>query len=245
MKVALFVPCYIDQFYPKVAIASLELLQHLGVDVHYPREQTCCGQPMANSGFEKEAIATAEHMVSQFADYDYIVGPSGSCIYHMRQHYDVLEQREEVIAVRERSYELCQFLTDILKVEDVGARFAERVGLHQSCHGLRGLRQGRSSERMVADYSLQKRLLNKVAGLELIDLDRQDECCGFGGTFAVSEAAVSVRMGQDRLADHSQGSASVITGGDMSCLMHLQGISTREKQPFRFLHIAQILNSRV
>lgn len=244
MKVALFVPCYIDQFYPQVAVASLELLRHLGVEVHYPKDQTCCGQPMANSGFEKQAIATANHMVDQFADYDYVVGPSGSCIYHIRKHYDILEQREEVVAVRERSYELCQFVTDILEVEDVGARFAERVGLHQSCHGLRGLRQGRSSERMIADFSLQKRLLNQVQGLELVDLQREDECCGFGGTFAVSEAAVSVRMGQDRLSDHGQANAEVITGGDMSCLMHLEGIAKREKRPFRFLHIAEILNHR-
>ncbi|MEL6841839.1 MAG: (Fe-S)-binding protein [Bacteroidota bacterium] len=244
MKLALFVPCYIDQFYPQVAIASLQLLRHLGMDVHYPPDQTCCGQPMANSGFEKEAIATAQHMVEQFADYDYIVGPSGSCVYHMRHHYDILPQSEAVVAIRERSFELCQFITEVLQVEEVGARFAERVALHQSCHGLRGLRQGRSSERMVADYSLQKRLLQNVSGLELVDLQRQDECCGFGGTFAVSEAAVSVRMGQDRLGDHQSANVEIVTGGDMSCLMHLQGIAKREERPLRFMHIAEILNQR-
>jgi L-lactate dehydrogenase complex protein LldE len=244
MKVALFVPCYIDQFYPQVAVASLEILERLGLEVYYPTDQTCCGQPMANSGFEKEAIATAQNMVQQFQDCDYIVGPSGSCIYHIRHHYDLMAQTEAVQHVRQNSYELCQFLVEVLGQTDLKARFPHKVGLHRSCHGLRGLRQGQSSERMGPNFSIQKQLLTQVEGLELVELARRDECCGFGGTFAVNEAAVSVKMGKDRLQDHLDHQAEVITATDMSCLMHLQGIARRQKQPVRIMHLAEILNHR-
>ncbi len=244
MKVALFVPCYVDQFYPQVAIATLGLLERLGLEVAYPPDQTCCGQPMANSGFEEKSRLTAQHTINLFQEYDYVVGPSGSCVYHIRKHYDILPQTAAVTKVRKQTYELCQFLVEVLGVTDLSARFPHRVGLHQSCHGLRGLRQGQGSERVGPDFSLQKQLLQSVAGLELVELNRQDECCGFGGTFAVAESAVSVRMGQDRLQDHLSHEAEVITGADMSCLMHLQGLAQRQQQAVRILHIAEILNAQ-
>lgn len=243
MKIALFIPCYVDQFYPQTGIATLELLEKLGCRIEYPMAQTCCGQPMANSGCEQDAIPAYQHFVQVFENYDYIVAPSGSCTYHVRHHYDIIEQTEAVRQVRERTLDLPEFLLDVLKINRLEASFPHRVGLHQSCHGLRGLRLGHGSERMGEDFSKIKTLLRMVNGLELIDLDRPDECCGFGGTFAINEAAVSVKMGKDRIGDHLRHGAEVITAGDMSCLMHLEGIIRREKHPVRVMHLAEILNS--
>ncbi len=242
MKVALFIPCYVDQFYPGAAVATLELLEKLGCEVDYPLEQTCCGQPMANSGCENESLETAKLFIKNFKDYDYIVGPSGSCVLHVREHYHVLEHSPEVVHVREKTFELCEFLTDILKVESLQATFPHKVGLHLSCHGQRGMRMAQSSEIVGPEFSKMRQLLQMVQGLELVELNRKDECCGFGGTFAVAEEAVSAKMGKDRVADHLQNGAEVITGGDMSCLMHMEGLIKRERQSLKIMHIAEILN---
>lgn len=242
MKVALFVPCYVDQFYPKVAIASLELLNKFGVDVHYPPGQTCCGQPMANSGFEHLTQGTDEHFVKTFNGYDYIVSPSGSCVLHIKEH---LESGERANASRIRSsiFELTEFLTDILKINSLDARFPHRVGMHQSCHGQRGLGLSQMSELVAPPFSKSIALLKMVKDIELTELTRQDECCGFGGTFCVAEEAVSVKMGKDRIKDHLQHGADYITGSDMSCLMHLEGLLRRMKSKTQVIHIAEILNS--
>ena len=146
MTIGLFIPCYIDQFYPQAAIATLELLEKLEVEVVYPKQQTCCGQPMANSGYENTAWDVARRFVQNFKNFDYIVTPSGSCALHVKENYEILGRNDEVDQVREKTYELCEFLTDILKVESLEARFPHKVGLHQSCHGLRGLRLAKSSE---------------------------------------------------------------------------------------------------
>ncbi|GAB4421716.1 MAG: (Fe-S)-binding protein [Bacteroidia bacterium] len=243
MRVALFVPCYIDQFYPQVAIATLELLEKLGVSVEVPAGQTCCGQPMANAGFERDALPVMEHFVEVFSGYDQVMGPTGSCVYHVRKHYDILPQSAAVVALRAHTVDLVQFLAAHFPDIAFEQPFPHRVGLHQSCHGQRGLRMAQSSERMEADFSLQRDLLQQVPGLELVALDRRDECCGFGGTFAVSEAAVSARMGIDRLDDHLRHQAEVLTGGDMSCLMHLAGLARRQRAPLRVMHLAEILNA--
>ncbi len=242
MNVGLFIPCYIDQFYPRVAVATLELLERLGCDVAYPLDQTCCGQPLANAGFERDSTGAMRHFVEAFAPYDYVVAPSGSCVLHVRAHYGTLKQTAAVRHVRERTFELCAFLTDVLKVDRLDAAFPHRVGLQESCHGLRGLRLGQASETPSPDFSKVRRLLNLVSGVALVTLDRRDECCGFGGTFAVVEEAVSVRMGRDRLRDHLAQGAEVITGTDMSCLMHLDGLIRRQKLPLRVMHVAEILN---
>src|SRR5690606_3163273 len=184
-------------FFPGAAVATLSLLEKLGCTVDYPLAQTCCGQPLANAGCETEALPVMRHFVDTFDGYDYVVAPSGSCVFHVRAHYDRLPQAPAVQRVRERTFELCQFLTDVLGVERVEASFPHRVGLHASCHGLRGLRLARASELQVPPYDHVRRLLESVEGIELVELDRPDECCGFGGTFAVTEEAVSVRMGRD------------------------------------------------
>lgn len=243
MRVGLFIPCYINQLYPKVAIATLELLEKLGVDVYYPMGQTCCGQPLGNSGYEDDAKGACQLFVENFKEYDYVVGPSGSCIYHVKKHFDILPQTEAVKKVRNNSYELCEFISKILDTKISNASFPYKVGLHKSCHGLRGLKLGSCSEKVEPYYSTEERLLLQVKGLELMPLNRRDECCGFGGTFSVFEEAISVKMGKDRIQDHLNNGVEVITGADHSCLMHLEGLINRDKKPIRVMHIAEILNS--
>ncbi len=245
MRVGLFIPCYINQLYPKVGIATLELLEKLGLDVYYPTGQTCCGQPLGNSGYEEDAKGACQVFVENFKEYDYIVGPSGSCIHHIKEHFDILEQTEAVINVRKNSYELCEFIVKILGKSNLGASFPYKVGLHKSCHGLRGLKLGSCSERMDNYYSTEEELLKEVKGIELMSLTRKDECCGFGGTFSVFEEAISVKMGKDRIQDHLDNGVEVITGADHSCLMHLDGLLNRNNQPLRVMHIAEILNSSI
>jgi L-lactate dehydrogenase complex protein LldE len=244
MKVGLFIPCYIDQCYPEVGRATLELLEGLGVEVGYPLGQTCCGQPLANSGFEADTQRVCKRFVEQFHAFDYVVSPSGSCVYHIREHYDHLTQTDAVSRVRTHTYELCDFLVSVLKVTDLGSHFPYKVGLHKSCHGLRGLNLGTSSELTAHPTSVMQQLLEKVEGLELETLTRDDECCGFGGTFAVMEEAVSVKMGKDRIADHLEQGVEFITASDSSCLMHLEGLIKRKGYPIKTLHIAEILNTK-
>lgn len=243
MRVGLFIPCYVDQFYPNAAIATMRLLQKLGIEVVYPTAQTCCGQPMANSGFEHLTDGCNRLFIENFAAFDYIVSPSGSCVLHIKEHLYDEEQQVPVQAIRAKIYELVEFLTDILKVEHLQARFPFKVGLHQSCHGQRGLYLSQMSELVAPYYSKPMRLLNMVEGIEMISLSREDECCGFGGTFCVAEEAVSVKMGQDRVADHLKHDAEYITSSDMSCLMHMEGILRRQKSKVKVLHIAEILNA--
>lgn len=243
MTVGLFVPCYIDQFYPKVAIATLQLLEKLGVTVAYPEQQTCCGQPMANSGFEHLSHSTDQLFIKNFSAFDYIVSPSGSCVLHIKDHLHDEKKETEALHIRERIMELTEFLTDVLQVSDLPSRFQHRVGLHQSCHGQRGLMLSQMTELVAPPFSKTEQLLNMVKGLQLIPLTRKDECCGFGGTFCVTEEAVSVKMGKDRIADHISHQAEYITGSDMSCLMHLEGILRRQKSVVKVAHIAEILNA--
>jgi L-lactate dehydrogenase complex protein LldE len=243
MKVALFVPCFIDAFYPQVGIATLELLERLGLDVDYPQDQTCCGQPMANSGAHKEAAGAERVFARNFADYDYIVGPSASCTHHVREHFTAIEQTSELRKVRRNTYELVEFLHDVLKVREFPwAEFPHRVGLHNSCSAIRHLRETSNSEVAGERYSKPRALLEGVKGIEFVTPARPDECCGFGGTFSVTEEAVSVRMGQDKVRDHVSAGAEYIVSGDMSCLMHQQGCAERIKLDARFIHIAQVLN---
>ena len=242
MKVGLFIPCYVDQFYPQVAVATLSLLEKLGVEVGYPLGQTCCGQPMANAGFEDTGKRAAALFVKNFAKYDYVVSPSGSCTLHVKEHFKKLITSAESERLSNQVYELSEFLVDVLRVEALSAKFPHRVGYHASCHGLRGLHLGPPSEVNQSVPSKPHHLLQMVEGLEMVELNRADECCGFGGTFAVSEAAISVKMGKDRIADHVTHGAEVITGGDVSCLMHIEGLLKRQKSPVRVMHLAEILN---
>ncbi len=243
MTVGLFIPCYVDQFYPKAAIATLQLLEKQGLNVVYPLRQTCCGQPMANSGFEHLTHDCNRLFIKNFSEFDYIVSPSGSCVLHIKDHLHDAAHESEAQAIRGKVYELVEFLTDVIKIEHINARFRHKVGMHQSCHGQRGLQLSQMSELVAAPFSKPRYLLNMVEGIEIIDLDRQDECCGFGGAFCVTEEAVSAKMGKDRVADHLKHGAEYITGADMSCLMHMEGILRRQKSSVKVLHIAEILNA--
>lgn len=245
MRVALFIPCYVDQFYPNAAIATLQLLEKYGCDVSYPKNQTCCGQPMANSGFEHLTGGCNRNFVDNFKGFDYIVAPSGSCVLHVKDHLHDDRFPTESEKIRETTYELVTFLTDILKVENIKASFPHKVGIHQSCHGLRGLMLAQMSELTAPAFSKPVHLLNMVDDIELIDLGRVDECCGFGGTFCIAEEAVSVKMGKDRVADHTLHGAEYITGVDMSCLMHMEGLLHRDQSTLKVIHIAEILNGGI
>ena len=243
MKVGLFIPCYVNQFYPKAAIATLQLLRKVGVTVVYPPRQTCCGQPMANAGFEHLTQECNDLFLENFSEFDYIVAPSASCVLHVKQHLHSLEDQTLADRVRSNVYELVEFLTDVLKIDNLKARFPHKVGIHQSCHGLRGLYLAQMSELNALPFSKPAHLLAMVDGLELVTLDRPDECCGFGGTFCIAEEAVSVKMGKDRVTDHENSGAEYITSVDLSCLMHLEGILHRKKSTLKAVHIAEILNS--
>ena len=243
MTVGLFIPCYIDQIYPNAAIATLNLLTKLGVEVVYPSRQTCCGQPMANSGFEHLTQGCNDLFIDNFSDFDYIVSPSGSCVLHIKDHLHADSKASEAKGIKKKIYELTEFLTDVLKVEKLTASFPHKVGVHQSCHGQRGLMLAQMSELVAAPFSKPMHLLNMVDGLEIVKLNRPDECCGFGGTFCVAEEAVSVKMGKDRVADHLHNGAEYITAADMSCLMHMEGILRRQNSSVKVLHIAEILNA--
>ncbi|MGZ3838591.1 MAG: (Fe-S)-binding protein [Flavisolibacter sp.] len=243
MKVGLFIPCYVNQFYPHVGISTLELLEKLGCKVDFPLKQTCCGQPMANSGYESLTGGCNDLFVENFADYDYIVCPSGSCTLHLKDHLHSEKNETAATSIRNHIYELTEFLTNVVKVEKLTAKFPHKVGIHQSCHGQRGLHLSQMTELVAAPYSKPEYLLKMVEGIELINLDSKDECCGFGGTFCVFEETISAKMGKDRVHDHEKNGAEFITGVDMSCLMHLDGILKRKKSNVQVKHIAEILNA--
>lgn len=239
-RVALFVPCVVDQLAPQVGLACLELLEGLGVEVDFPPEQTCCGQPFLTAGEPERARRLASRCVGVFRGYEHVVAPSGSCVAMLRLHYPrLLGDAAGDLPVR--SLELCEFVTGVLGLTSLPGRFPHRVGLHPSCHALRGLRLGAASERMQARPDPVRTLLQGLEGLELVAPSRPDECCGFGGSFALDEAAVSCAMGRDRLCAHRDAGAEIVASTDVSCLLHLDGLARREGLALRMLHVAEIL----
>ena len=241
-------------------MATVEVLEKYGqahqLVIEYPEAQTCCGQPMANTGCTDQALPLARRFVQIFKKFDYIVCPSGSCAAMVRQHYGeyfhctnkndraAVALEADYQSVRKKTFELCEFLSDVLKIDKLEGAFPHRVGLHQSCHGLRELRLGSSSEIVGESFSKARKLLSTLDGISFSTLLRPDECCGFGGTFAINEEAVSCMMGHDRVHDHEQGGTEVMTAMDMSCLMHLDGLIRRDKKPIKVMHIAEIMAGR-
>ncbi|XBS70749.1 (Fe-S)-binding protein [Acerihabitans sp. KWT182] len=243
MKTALFIPCFIDAYFPEVGIATLELLERLGCDVDYPLNQTCCGQPMSNSGCRRDAAGCEALFVRNFSGYDHIVAPSASCVHHVRDHLDAIDQTDAVRRVRRNTYELVDFLHDVLQVRTFPwAAFPHKVGLHNSCTALRSLGHASVSEIDGPGFSKPMALLSAVKDIEFVLPRRPDECCGFGGTFSVTEAPVSAKMGYDKVNDHLNAGAEYIVSADMSCLMHQKGCAQRMGAAVKFMHIAQILN---
>ena len=245
MKVGLFIPCYINAIYPNVGVASYRLLKSLGVDVDYPLDQTCCGQPMANAGFEDKSMKLALRFDDLFREYDYIVGPSASCVAFVKEnHPGILEKEGHVCQSAGKIYDICEFIHDVLKPSKIPARFPHKVSIHNSCHGVRELLISAPTELNIPYYNKLRDLLNLVEGIEVFEPSHIDECCGFGGMFAVEEQAVSVCMGRDKVKDHIATGAEYIVGADSSCLMHMQGVIKREHLPIQIIHIVEILASQ-
>ncbi|MER7108634.1 (Fe-S)-binding protein [Streptomyces sp. NPDC000229] len=244
MRVALFVTCVNDAIYPSTAVATVRLLERLGVTVDFPAAQTCCGQPQYNTGYRRETEPLVHRMARTFEGYDYVVTPSSSCVAMVRDSYPRIARKaraegrgdplaEASDSLVPRTYELTEFLVDVLGVTDVGAYFPHTVTYHPSCHGLRMLGLG----------GRPRRLLQAVKGLELRELPGAEECCGFGGTFAVKNPDVSAAMGADKIRNSLPTGAGVLCGTDNSCLMHIDGMLRRQGAPQRALHIVEILAS--
>lgn len=240
MKIGLFIPCYVNAVYPKVGIACYNILKGLGLDVEYPSGQTCCGQPMANAGFENKSPKLAEHFENTFSDYDYIVGPSASCVSFIKENYPRLLDKHQCTSDK-KIYDIVEFLYDVIKPETLPSKFEHKVSIHNSCHGVRELGLSSPSEMTVPYFNKIRTLLEKVQGIEVVEPQRVDECCGFGGMFATEEPTVSACMGKDKIADHMSTGAKYITGADSSCLMHMQGIIERNHLPINTLHFLEIL----
>ncbi|MFD4192651.1 (Fe-S)-binding protein [Amycolatopsis thermoflava] len=238
MKVAVQVTCINDAMFPDTGKAVFTLLRRLGVQADFPVAQTCCAQPMVNTGYLDEAVPVVRNFVDAFAGYDAIVTPSGSCAGSVRHQHSIVARRSGddrlAAAVAETSpkvYELTEFLVDVLGVTDVGAYFPHRVTYHPTCHSLRMLGVG--------DRPL--RLLREVRGLDLVELPAADECCGFGGTFAVKNAETSTAMGADKARHVLDTGAEVLVAGDNSCLLHIGGLLSRQRTGVRVMHLAEVL----
>ncbi len=230
---------------PAGRACDLRVLRRLGLDVEFPEEQTCCGQPMANSGCAEDARPLAERFLKIFGKYDHVVAPSGSCVSMVRNHYaQWLEGSRGSTTCAPTPSNFANTLVDVARVTKVNGDFPSEGGIAYELPWSAGnCGWGALPSKWCRPFNKVRQLLAQLKGIELIELTRPDECCGFGGTFAVNEEAVSSLMGRDRIADHVQGGAEVITGFDVSCLMHLEGIIRREKMPLRVMHVAEILEA--
>lgn len=241
MKVGLFIPCYVDAVFPEVGVATYKLLKHLGVDVTYPLNQTCCGQPMANAGFEKMAVPLAEKFELMFKGFDYVVAPSVSCTAFIKLNFPrLLKVRHECLTAG-KIMDVVEFMHDVLKVNKSLGKLKAKVSLHNSCHGVRELGLSSASEQNIPKFNKIKDLLQLVEGIEVVEPERSDECCGFGGMFSVEETSVSEQMGIDKVRRHIETGAAYVTGPDCSCLMHMAGISKKRAMPIKFKHVVEIL----
>jgi L-lactate dehydrogenase complex protein LldE len=241
VQVALFVPCYVDQLFPRVAWASVAVLERLGCEVSFDPAQACCGQPLLTAGDASAARRLARQWLDVFERAEHVVAPSASCVATVRRHYEHLCEGDARAGALGRVRELCEFAVEVLGVERIPGRFPHRVGLHPSCHGLRELRLGTGSERAQEHRDPARQLLSALDGIALVEPTRRDECCGFGGVFAVAESAVSGMMGRDRVAAYRDAGAELVTSTDASCLAHLDGAARRAQAPLRFAHVAEIL----
>ncbi len=241
MKVGLFIPCYVDALYPQVGVSTYKLLRSLGVEVFYPEKQTCCGQPMGNAGFQEKAEKLVDRFDELFRGYDYVVAPSASCTAYVRLFHPKIVGHECEAAGK--TVDIVEFLHDVLKVKSLPAKFPHKVSIHNSCHGVRELGLSSPSERNIPKFNKLRNLLEMVEGITVVEPERPDECCGFGGMFSIEEPGVSTKMGLDKLHRHISTGAEFITGPDSSCLMHMQGIANKQHLPIKFIHIAQILSS--
>jgi L-lactate dehydrogenase complex protein LldE len=237
MKVTLFIPCFVDTFYPQTGISMVEILERLGHEVDYPMSLTCCGQPAFNSGYWDEAREVAGRVLDILRDAEIVVIASGSCGAMLKVFYPEIwkdtPRYEEAVALADKTWEFSDFLVTKLGVTDLGASFPHKITFHDGCHGLRELG--------IADQPRQ--LLQQVQGLELVEMSEARTCCGFGGMFAAKFASISTAMGEVKCASAAQTGADYMVSNDGSCLMHLQGLLDRQGQPIKCIHLAEVLNS--
>jgi L-lactate dehydrogenase complex protein LldE len=238
MKVSLFVTCLIDLFYTNAGKATVELLERLGCEIDFPEAQTCCGQPAYNSGYVKEAKEAMKHMIRTFEHADYVVTPSGSCAAMLKEYPRVFQGDREwepkAKALADKTYELTQFIVDVLKMEDVGAKLQGRATYHTSCH----------MTRLLGVKEAPFKLLKNVKGLELVPLPNAHQCCGFGGTFSVKMGPISEQMVDEKIEHIEEVNADYLIGADCGCLMNIGGRIERQGKPIKVMHIAEVLNSR-
>lgn len=234
--VSLFVQCLVDVMYPEVGVAMLEIFRKLGIPVDCPTNQTCCGQPAYNSGYRQQARTAARKFIEIFEHKEVIVCPSGSCVTMVRHHYPDLfrdepdwHQRAETVSGK--TFELTQYLVDVLGIDDLGARYSGKLTYHDSCHALRTL--GLQEQ--------PRRLISNVTGAELVEMNDSDRCCGFGGSFAIKYPDISTAMAKDKVNNIIATGANAVVGVDISCLMNIQGLLNRKKAPVKILHIAELL----
>ncbi len=237
MKVQLFVPCFIDQLYPQTAFNMVKVLEKACCDVHYNKNQTCCGQPAFNAGFWNEAKDVAEKFLKDFEGTDFVVAPSASCVGFVRNYYAGLfensSQHNHVKDLSNRIFEFTEFLTGVLKIENFGAELNARATYHDSCAALRECKINEGP----------RRLLSKVKGLELVEMIDNETCCGFGGSFAVKFEAISIAMADQKVTNALATNADIIISTDLSCLMHMDGYAQKKDLPVTTMHIADVLAS--
>lgn len=237
MRVQLFIPCFVDQLYPATGMNMMKVLEKLGCEVSYNPNQTCCGQPAFNAGYWDEAKEVATKFIGDFKGEDYIVSPSGSCTGYARNYFDkMFENTPEHHAsknVRKRMYEFTEFLTDVLKVTDIGASFPGKATYHDACGALRECKIKQAPRTLLAN----------VRGLELVEMKECETCCGFGGTFAVKYEPISIGMAQTKVSSALETEAQYIISTDVSCMMHIQGYINENHLPIQTMHIADILAS--
>ncbi len=235
MNVSIFIPCFIDQLYPQVGLNMVKVLEKVGCTVSYNANQTCCGQPAFNAGFQGEAKDVCDKFLKDFAGADYIVAPSASCVGFVRNYYQKIfensTQKEIANQVSSKIFEFSEFLVDVLKIEDVGASFNAKITYHDSCAALR--------ECKIKDAP--RKLLNNVKGLELIEMEDVETCCGFGGTFAVKFEPISIAMADQKITHATTTNAEYVVSTDMSCLLHIDGCAKHKKSNLKVLHLADIL----
>ncbi|MDC3418049.1 (Fe-S)-binding protein [Aquibacillus salsiterrae] len=238
MKVSLFITCLGDVFYVNAGKATVELLERFGCEVDFPDAQTCCGQPAYNSGYRESTKKAAKHMIQTFEHAEYVVSPSGSCAYMFHEYEELFQDdpvwQQKAKELKGKTYELTQFLLDVLKIEDTGSEFHGKATYHTSCH----------MTRLLDVREAPLKLLSNVKGLEMIDLPYREACCGFGGTFSVKMPTISQQMVDEKVNHIEETEAEFLIGADGGCLMNIGGRINREKKPIKVMHIAEILNSR-
>jgi len=235
MKISLFIPCLTEHLYPESGLSMVKILRHLGHEVEYVENQTCCGQPAFNSGYQKEVIAVAERFIKLFKDKEYVVAPSGSCVSMVRTYYKKLEikkyLRPDLNELNKKIFEFTEFMGDVLNVTDLGGRFEQKVTFHDSCHLTREL--GISEQ--------PRKLISSLKGINFIEMEKSDLCCGFGGTFSYKMKDLSIAMVERKCQFIEKSGAEFCIGADSSCLMNIEGYLRKHNMRAKTMHIADLL----